>query len=462
MRINRNLMSARLAACAVAALLSAPDAWGYAEEQTDPTGQANASTHHLYLTRALAVCAGLDYAKDVSDPLNPSVITHALARDAEIIALNDEMTDVGIICMQADSTGKRAPCTGNGCQCVSGDTTWTNCSAGSIPEGAVAGDRGQCRSAAATDVAWEVFPMVANTPATNAQGALAGGAWQPALGCFSQRFSPWSPLFHFPEEADLERLRKFAAGEPLVARAAYAYGPVNSSMWTGKCYQRPLGAVPTGVVKPGSLEAFGMYLHSLGDFNSHRMCRDNWSSSDRPTWYFHTQGGGLTPASPTGVLNCGFNDHAFEFGCADTARRGGFLNGTQDGAERVYDALLHYAKSNGKAPRIASLEAHGQWLKRQIQLYVAQYRPSVLLGQNAPQVSQVEQAAASCRRDFAWQLLQACVANAGAAPTACLPDVAVSASSCPAAGQVGQCPGGQTHFPITPVAPSCGKVKTTD
>jgi hypothetical protein len=220
-------------------------------------------------------------------------------------------------------------------------------------------------------------------------------------------------------------------------------------MWNGSCYLRPTAPVPARAVEAGSLEAFGMYLHSLGDHDSHRMCRDQWKDTDKPTWYFHTRG----PA----VKYCGFNDHAFEYGCADTKRRAGFLAGTVNGAERVYGALLERATKDGKTPRIASLDANQQWLRRQIQRYVTLYRPSVLLGQNLPapvaRDRAAQQGAAQCRINFAWQLLQACVANANAAADACLPDVTVSNDVCPAAGQVGSCPGGAKHFPVVP---ACG------
>lgn len=434
---------------------SAPQAWGFAEEQTDPTGQANASTHHLYLTRALAVCAGLDYAENVPDPLSPTVIPHSKAKDAEILAFNDEMTDIGTICMQKNpNTQKVAPFTGNTelIKCVDKDTTWTNCTPGNIKPPAIKGDASTCP--AGSDTTTEVFPVVWGSQVA-AGAPPPAGAWQPVLGCFSQRFSPWSPLFHFPEESDLSVLRKFATeATSLEARAAYAYGPAGSNMWTGSCFVRPTGPVPTGdQVKPGSIEAFGMYLHSLGDFNSHRMCRDNWSGKDKqqgqpppkPTWYFHTPGPGVLPANALGVENCGFNDHAFEFGCADSERRAGFLSGSVNGAERVYEALLEYAAKHGKKPRVASVEANHQWLLRQIQRYVTLYQPSVLAGQG----SAVQQASAQYRVNFAWQLLQACVANANAKPDACLPDVPVG-GQCPANGMVCNCSGGQKYFPIVP------------
>lgn len=451
MRLHNRCLLIGFAAASLATL-SAPDLWGYAEEQTDPSGQANASTHHLYLTRALAVCAGLDYAPGVVDPVLPSVLPHSKAKDAEIIAFNDELTDVGTICMQ-----KGKPATGNTAlsACDNPDTTWTNCTPGSIPSAAINGDKAQC-SQKPTDpaVAWEVFPVVAGTPA--AQGRLADGAWQPNLGCFSQRFSPWSPLFHFPETADVQRLRKFAAGEPLTAPAAYAYGPSGSNMWLGQCFVRPQGAVPTGVVKPGSLEAFGMFLHTVGDFESHLMCQRNWSGQNKPPWYFHTPGPGVLPANQLGVPNCGFNDHAFEFGCADSERRAGFLSGTVNGAERVYAELLQFAAAKGKAPRIASVQSNRQWLHRQLQRYATLYRPSVLLGQGSS-VAPAEQAAAQCRVNFAWQLLKACVASASAKSDACLPDVMVGDAVCPASGQVGSCPRAPQYFPLAPACPASPK-----
>lgn len=430
------------AICALTTLL-ASSAWGYAEEQTDPSTKATVSTHHLYLTRALAVCAGFDYAEGVVDPVGvndpvlKSVLPPEKAKAAEIIAFNDEMTDVGTIC-----TAGGAPCTGNGCKCDSTSApnaaTWTNCTPNSIKEPRINGDKSKCPAGA--DTTQTVFPMMGNAP----------GAWDPTTGCFSQRFSPWSPLYHFPREDDLKANRDFAMGDSktLVAKAAYGYGPTGSNMWSGTCYIRPDAPVPNDAIQPGSLAAFGMYLHSVGDHNSHRMCREQWKPTDKPTWYFHTLG----PVVP----NCGLNDHAFEYGCADTPRRAGFLKGTVDGAEQVFNALLERAAKDKRAPRIASLDAHGQWLRRQIQLYTTKYEPSVLLGQNVPTtgpVKQVQQGAAQCRLNFAWQLLQACVANANAAADACLPDVTAPADACPAAGQVKACPGQPKNFPI---APACG------
>jgi hypothetical protein len=460
-RIHRHSMLWSLAACCLVTF-AAPRAWGYAEEQTDPSGQANASTHHLYLTRALAVCAGLDYAEGVADPLdvNGSVISHSQAKEAEILGFNDEMTDIGTICMQDDpntESPEAVPFTGNTelKKCVGKDTTWTNCHPlEPFSQAAIQGNPSQCP--AGSDTSAEVFPVM---------GAGAG-AWQPALGCFSQRFSPWSPLFHFPEEPDLALLKKFGTEEaPLEARAAYAYGPSGSNLWTGSCFQRPVGAVPTGHVKPGSIEAFGMYLHSLADFNSHRMCRDKWSSKPtkkgqpppKPTWYFHTPGPGVLPENPLGVENCGFNDHGFEYGCADSPRRAGFLNGTLNGAERVYEALLEFSAKRGKKPRIASLQANQQWLRRQLQRYVTLYQPSVLAGQG----SQVQQQAAQYRIQFAWGLLQACVANANAQPDACLPDV-TAAGQCPDTGVVCNCTTGAKFFPVVPACgASSAKTKKT-
>jgi hypothetical protein len=80
-----------------------------------------------------------------------------------------------------------------------------------------------------------------------------------------------------------------------------------------------------------------------------RICRDSWAARIaakdklKPHWYFHTPGPGVLPANTVGVENCGFNDHAFEFGCADSKRRSGFLSNTVNGAERVYEALVEQA-----------------------------------------------------------------------------------------------------------------------
>lgn len=461
MRAHHLSLTHGLAFCCLA-VLAAPRAWGFAEEQVDVTGLANASTHHLHLTRALAVCAGLDYAEGVENPISPTVLPRSQAKDAEILGFNNELTDIGTICMQKDSTDadkdgdkeELLPFAGNTelSKCVGPDTTWTNCTEGSIPAAAIQGDPSKCP--AGSDTTAEAFPVVWNPQAP-------AGAWNPALGCFSQRFSPWSPLFHFPEEKDLQVLRKFATeSAPLEARAAYAYGPTGSTMWTSSCSLRLSGPVPTGKITPGSLEAFGMYLHSLGDFNSHRMCRDSWASKlkarnkPKPNWYFHTPGPGVLPVNAVGVENCGFNDHAFEFGCADSKRRAEFLSNTVNGAERVYEALRELSVKRGKQPRIASVSAHQQWLRRQLQRYVTLYQPSVL----AAPGNAVELAAAGFRESFAWNLLQACVANANAKPNTCLADVSAP-GQCPDTGVVCGCTNGAKYFPIVPECSARQKAK---
>jgi hypothetical protein len=457
MRVHRRPLPWCLAVCVFTSL---GNAWGFAEEQTDVLTNANASTHHLYLTRALAVCAGFDYATDVVDPVLRKVLPRSEAKEAEIIAFNDEMTDVGTICMQGGEpvTGNVDPAT-----CDSPDTTWTNCSPGSIPDEAIIGDRRGCQGQAGVtapgDVVWEVFPAINGTPASQGQGLVVkNAAWQPRIGCFSQRFSTWSPLYHFPEKNDLERLRQFAMteGGQLTARSSYAYGPKNSSMWTAPCFLQVDKAVPTGVVTGGSLEAFGMYLHSLGDYYSHRMCREQWKQGDKPAWYFHTPG----PPSAQNVQNCGFNDHALEYGCANSQQRAGFLAGTLEGAAQVYEELLKLSAQKGKKPRIPSLDANHQWLRRQLHRYVTLYQPSVLVGQGA-KMNPVQHGAAKCRVSFAWQLLQACVSNASASPDACLPDVSVATGpeSCPKAGQVDSCPSGEKLFPSVPRCTSSPKMQ---
>jgi hypothetical protein len=146
--------------------------------------------------------------------------------------------------------------------------------------------------------------------------------------------------------------------------------------------------VATGDVRPGSAEAFGTYLHSLADSYSHRRCREHWLHRQTPPWYYHT-------IAPTMQEGCGFDDHGLEFGCPASRDRADFVSGTVDGGIAVFNELVGYAMAHGFTPRVATVDAHGAWLRRQLERF------AVLFGDN------VTEEAGACRVSFAQSLLQA-------------------------------------------------------
>ncbi len=123
--------------------------------------------------------------------------------------------------------------------------------------------------------------------------------------CITSRFGPYSPFFHFPHsnEQELGALRDWAWGDKkeLVAYEAYAWGgPGEFTVPQASCrYTRT--AVVTTNIRPGSLEAFATYIHSLADAYSHRECIAHMDDLGLP-WATHTLAGhppcNYNPANP--------------------------------------------------------------------------------------------------------------------------------------------------------------------
>ncbi|MCB1036217.1 MAG: hypothetical protein KDD47_20505 [Acidobacteria bacterium] len=428
---------ARSGAQALLICLALPGAvHGYAGEAGSGNGPAQAyaglavSTHHTQLTRALAYCAGFPALSDRRNPINPLVAPEE-AQWAEVIALNDELTDQGTI-TGADADGNPV------------GPVWTNLNTTDwsyqLPSNAEVG----CAEAPAL-----VYPILQNQALANLVGQLTGNMppqpfWDPQSGWFTHRFGPWAGQFHFPQDDgladDLARLRAFATGQSteLEARSLYGFGAQGANTWSGSCYDQRLETLATGSMKPGSVEAFATYLHSLGDSYSHRMCREHWQHRQTPPWYYHTPANSLQ-------ATCAFNDHTFEFGCPDTRRRAGFLEGTVQGAIAVFDELVGYALANGFTPRVPSVDAYGGWLRRQLERYAMSFKNNY----NAD--------AGACRVSYTYALLKACGAITDTA-TGCLPDVDVAdGGTCEAAGQTSACPEGTEAFPMTP---TCAALQT--
>ena len=408
---------------------ASPPAAGYSGEagSSDGTNPAfdhlQVSTHHTHLTRALAYCAGLPAVTDHRNPVNP-LISPEDALLAERIALYDQLTDSGSLSAQ----GAEEP-------------MWTNSNTLDWSYELPPADAVGCSK----DLTM-VYPIT--TPEVwdetflgepvSGEGVPGEGDtfFVPGSGAFTHRFGPWVGMFHFPQADgladDLAVLRAFAVGETktLLARSLYGFATMPATVWSGSCYEQRIETVPTGAVKPGSAEAFGTYLHSLADGYSHRRCREHWLHRQTPPWYYHT-------IAPTMQEGCGFDDHGFEFGCPDSPARADFATGTVDGGIAVFNELVGYALANGFKPRVATVDAHDGWLRRQIERY------AVLFG------AKDSQEAGACRVSFAQSLLQAC--GAVQSSVGCLPDVDVDdGGRCPAEGRTSGCEEGTDDFPMTP------------
>lgn len=421
------LMIAAVVIAAVA-LSAPPPAAGYAGEKGSADGPDAAfeklvvSTHHTHLTRALAYCAGLPALTDHRNPVNP-LVSPDDAQLAERIALYDQLTDVGTL------TGRDAEGTPVG-------PVWTNLSSEDWTYSLPTAEEVGC----AEDLKM-VFPITLPMALPPIPGEPL---FVPDSGAFTHRFGPWVGQFHFPQDDaladDLAVLRAFAVGETdtLEARSLYGFGTGRATIWSGSCHDQRIETVATGTMKPGSPEAFGTYLHSLGDSFSHRGCREHWLHRQTPPWYYHTP-------EAKDQETCGFSDHFFDFGCPDDPRHAGFIEGTVDGGIAVFGELLGYALAHGFEPRLAAVDAHDGWLRRQLQ------RVAMSFGD-----TETDEAGA-CRVSFAQALLQAC----GAIPPGqndCLPDVDVAVGgACEAAGKTTGCDEGTNHFPMTPACVPAGK-----
>ncbi len=110
--------------------------------------------------------------------------------------------------------------------------------------------------------------------------------------CVTSRMGPYGPFFHFPHPKDLDALHDWAWGltDQLEAYEAYAWGgPGEFLVMQASCLVTRTAVVTTGI-QPGSLEAFATYLHSLGDYYSHRECIEHMDELGMP-WATHTLSG---------------------------------------------------------------------------------------------------------------------------------------------------------------------------
>ena len=304
------------------------------------------STHHLHLTRALAACAGFGHTAEM-DPLTE-------AKDAERIAIFDALADQETF--SVDSALRYTICTA---------------AAYPLPYGPHA--RGlSCDDGTRNLLA---MPLVTGQGITRLVAWKSG--WNASDGCFTSRYGPYSSLFHFPTDTELESLRAWAFGqaERPVGRAQFVFGGPFSTVWDADCFTERLEAVDTGAVRPGSLEALGIYLHALADRISHGVCIAAWGERRSPPWPTHTV--------TTAQRGCSFGAHAKELGCPDAIgsrlidravpAEADFVRNSIEAARRVFNELVTYAHMTGRIPKVESWDAHHGWLARQVERFVVRF-----------------------------------------------------------------------------------------
>lgn len=170
------------------------------------------------------------------------------------------------------------------------------------------------------------------------------------LGCFTSRFGPYGVFFHFPHARDdeLYATRDWAYGRApaLTGTVIYAYSSTAQSFYqaavniynSSDCFISRTATIDTGSIRPGSLQAFGIYLHSLGDNHSHGDCITAADSENKLFAAHIHPDGPLDPLTP-----CRWLSHELEFGSPDND-----TNRTFNGILAVYDEMLAYAAETGR------------------------------------------------------------------------------------------------------------------
>jgi hypothetical protein len=175
-------------------------------------------------------------------------------------------------------------------------------------------------------------------------------------GCFTSRFGTFSPFFHFPRDnpQELGALRAWAFGEStiLTGYAAFAFGGVQ--VVEARCTLTPTTVIDTGDVAAGSLDAFAIYLHSLGDSWSHKDCIAALDAAGEP-WGTHTNE----------YDACNFTAHHREFGSADND-----TNRTEAGVRAIYQELKTRSLAREGQYLPVQESANNGWLDSQITAFV--------------------------------------------------------------------------------------------
>jgi len=189
---------------------------------------------------------------------------------------------------------------------------------------------------------------------------------------FTSRFGPYGVFFHEPHNRpdELGAIHDWAFGKTdvLTGVVTFGYSSTVTSVWprvyqakqmgniyaATACFVTETVRIDTGSIQPGSLKAMGIYLHSLGDYWSHRDCISAVDSLGLP-FAAHVYTPGIRLNDP--LYPCRWDSHKVEFGPANTYPES---NRTFTGTVEVYEALYAYAlQSNRTLYRPISLTDEG-------------------------------------------------------------------------------------------------------
>lgn len=182
-------------------------------------------------------------------------------------------------------------------------------------------------------------------------------------GCFTDRFGPFGVFFHEPHSNTLELGRihdwAFQSGTVLTGVVIYAYSSTVDGPFGGAaniyestpCFYAEEARVDTGSIQAGSPAALGIYLHSLGDYWSHKECLE---AADSENLLFAAH---VLPKGKTDPLwPCRWTSHNVEFGDAAAYPDS---NRTFTGTLAVYQALVDFAAQSDR-PVYRSIPLHAE------------------------------------------------------------------------------------------------------
>jgi len=194
-----------------------------------------------------------------------------------------------------------------------------------------------------------ITSTICPSPATTGPDVSMGSTDQMScLECFTDRFGPYGVFFHMPHNrpSELGAIEAWALGltDTLVGQVIFGYSSTVAFEWqdpayniyeTTPCFVTETATIDTGSIQAGSLPAFGIYLHSLGDNWSHKECIAAADSEGYP-FAAHVKVDG--PQDP--LWPCRWTHHKVEFGDPQLFPDS---NRTFSGTLALYDALTRFA-----------------------------------------------------------------------------------------------------------------------
>ncbi len=201
------------------------------------------------------------------------------------------------------------------------------------------------------------------SPSTTAPQVMMGAAGDlmECPGCFTSRLGPYAVFFHFPRTHDLAQIEDWAYNRTPQLHGSIIYGYSSTvstfsvlppEVYTATnianvykataCFvERPVQAIDTGSVKAGSLEAFGVYLHALGDAWSHQECIDLTVKQRGYLFAAHV----YDPQDAELTAACGWLSHSEEFGNPAVHPES---QRTYTATLEIYEAIVAYGAASGR------------------------------------------------------------------------------------------------------------------